>query len=102
MCTIIHLIKKNALIHELAHRLLFGHDLYAPDEYSQEDNDEIRALLIQGDVINDIYGKANYSSWASFDPNEHTKEYIKDLRYVLSLSKEKRSTKTKNTAQLKS
>lgn len=82
--------KRNALIHELAHRLLFGNGLYAPEDSNPTDNDEIRVMLFQGDVINDIYGQADYEYWANADPDERTGDHLKDLQYVLSLSEEGR------------
>lgn len=83
--------KRSALLHELAHRLLFGNGLYAPDEASLVDNDEIRVLLFQGDVLRDLYGESDYSFWADLDPNLHTDDHLKDLRSVLYLSRAERS-----------
>lgn len=82
--------KRNALVHELAHRLLFGHGLYAPDDTNPADNDEIRVLLFQGDVIEDLYGYSDYSYWATIEPSQHSEDHLKDLRYVLSISKMER------------
>ncbi|MEI6481620.1 MAG: hypothetical protein WCO19_04970 [Candidatus Saccharibacteria bacterium] len=95
--------KRNALIHELAHRLLFGNRLYAPDDTNPTDNDEIRVLLFQGSVINDLYGEPDYLFWANLDPDQHTFDHLKDLRYVLSMSKEEQRAKIKSiiAAQLK-
>lgn len=84
--------KRNALIHELSHRLLFGNNKYAPQD-TPEDNDEIRTLLFQGDVLYDLYGQVAYDSWSKLGPLQHTEDYIQDLRYVLSLSREQRHEK---------
>lgn len=81
--------RRNALTHELAHRLLFGHGLYAEPE-TNTDNDEIRALLFQGDVLQDLYGQAAYDYWANKSPNKLTDEHLKDLNYVLTLTKDER------------
>lgn len=82
--------KRCALIHELGHRLLFGHGLYAPDTGDAKDSDEIRVLLFQGDVLNDLYGSEEYAYWADTEPGHRTEEHIQDMRYVLSLSKAER------------
>lgn len=82
--------KRNAIIHELAHRLLFGNGLYAPNENDPTDNDEIRVLLFQGDVIHDLYGPDDFEYWANTDPIKHTEEHLQDLQYVLSLPKQER------------
>lgn len=85
--------KRNALIHELAHRLLFGNGLYAPDNSDPTDNDEIRVLLFQGDIILDLYGNNDYAYWASTDPLTHPKDHQSNMHYVLSLTKEERSAR---------
>lgn len=81
--------KRNALTHELAHRLLFGHGLYAEPE-TDTDNDEIRVLLFQGNVLMDLYGKEAYDYWSNKSHNKFTEEHLKDLSYVLSLAKDDR------------
>lgn len=82
--------KRNALIHELAHRLLFGNGLYALNNTDPTDNDEIRVLLFQGDVINDLYGNIDYTYWKNIDSAEQNKDHLGDLHYALSLSKNER------------
>ena len=68
------------------------------------DNYEIRAHLFQGAAMYDLYGETNYLFWPNLDPTVRTEDHLKDMRYVLSLSKEERSAKLKNimTSQLKS
>ncbi len=88
--------KRNALIFLLAYRLLSGNGMLAPDDADPLENDDIRVLLFQGDVIRDLYGEDDYSSWANMDPDERTEDHIKNLRYVLSMSKDERSAKIKD------
>lgn len=96
--------KRNAFVHEFAHRLLFGNGLYAPDNLNPKDNDEIRVLLFQGDVLKSLYGKEDYDYWASLDPDMHTEEHLRDMRYVLSLTEDERAKTIHNiiTEQLHS
>lgn len=82
--------KRSALTHELAHRLLFGHGLYAEPE-TDTDNDEIRVLLFQGEVLRNLYSEEVYDYWSSRSHSKFSDEHMKDLRYVLSLSKDDRT-----------
>lgn len=87
--------KRSALIHELAHRLLFGNGLFAPEE-NNDDGDEINVYLFQGDVLRDLYGNEAYNSWASLDSNIHTEDHLRPLRYVLSLTSSQRKKQIKD------
>lgn len=82
--------KRLALIHELAHRLLFGNGLYAPDDVGPLEDDEFRVMLFEGDVIKDLYGEEEYEYWSCTDPEERVSEHIERINRILSLSKEKR------------
>ena len=86
--------KRNALVHELAHRLLFGNGLYAP-ESEGPDGDEIRVFLFQGDVLMDLYGEEVYSFWANSDPATQTEDHIRIINSVIHLSKKRRRGKIK-------
>jgi hypothetical protein len=77
--------KRNALVHELSHRLLFGNDLYAPDSEGA-DGDETRAFLFQGDVLREVYGEEMYAFWADSDPDLFTENHRKLLAPILSLT----------------
>ncbi len=87
--------KRCAFVHELAHRLLFGNGLYALEE-NDTDNDEIRVLLFQGDVLRDLYGQEAYDYWSGTTSNEHLAEHKANLDYVLSLSSNERSATLRN------
>ena len=45
--------KQNALIHELAHRLLFGNGISTPID-DETDEEEFRVYLFQGDVLREV------------------------------------------------
>ena len=80
--------KRNALVHELAHRLLFGNGLYAPDD--DADADEVRAFLFQGDVLREVFGAEMYAFWADLDPDTHSDDHRRLIAPILKLSQAER------------
>jgi hypothetical protein len=84
--------KRNALIHELGHRLLFGNGLYAP-EGEGPDADEIRVFLFQGEVLKELYGQEVYDWWANPDSTTHSEDHARIISKVLVLTPEQRLAK---------
>jgi len=84
--------KRNALVHELAHRLLFGNGLYAPDGEGP-DADEIRVFLFQGDVLEQVYGREVYDFWADVSTDTHSPDHGRLVSPILALTSLERHQK---------
>jgi len=91
--------KRNALVHELAHRLLFGNGLYAPDD--DADADEVRVFLFQGDVLRDVFGAGMYAFWADLDPDTHSEDHRRLIAPILKLSQAERQAMIKKFVTIK-